>query len=451
MAIKTIPQDSAASPASGSPYSSMSTTSTSAEPVSTASGAAVQATPQAAPAKAPRAYVIGMPIASAGLWMAVLAPALVVLAIKVSEITTPDTRAGALSLVAGVGAMVALLANPFFGRLSDRTTSRFGMRKPWIVGGSLVGLASLFLLGSGTDVATVLVAWVVAQLGFNAALAALVATLPDQAAPAERGRLSGLIGMTLPVGLVAAAFFAQLFDNALQMAVVPGVVGTAVAIAFAFTFKDRVLTEKPAPLNLKEILGSFYFNPRTYPGLGWAWLTKFMVYIGYCAGLLYLPYFFTDHLHVAETDVTSLVFQATLVSSAGTVATSLAGGWISDRIGKRKGMVIASALIMMVGLIVIATSSTTDQVLVGQAIAGLGLGCFGAVDVALIADLLPGSQSENAKTFGVFNIAQALPQSLVPAVAFPVIAFGGYPALFLGGAAVGIIGAVLVIRIKGVN
>ena len=440
MAIKTISQDSAATPASGVSSSNMSNSTS---PAGNAPGTR--------PAKTSRAYVIGMPIASAGLWMALLAPALVVLAIKVSEITTPDTRAGALSLVAGVGAMLALLANPLFGRLSDRTTSRFGMRKPWIIGGSLAGLASLFLLGSATEVPTVLLAWILAQLGFNAALAALVATLPDQAAPAERGRLSGLIGMTLPIGLVAAAFFAQLFDNAFQMAVVPGVVGTAVAIAFAFTFKDRVLTEKPAPLNLKEILGSFYFNPRIHPGLGWAWLTKFLVYVGYCAGLLYLPYFFTDHLRVAETEVTSLVFQATLVSSAGTVLTSLAGGWISDRIGKRKGMVIASALIMMVGLIVIATSSTTDQVLVGQAIAGLGLGCFGAVDVALIADLLPGSQAENAKTFGVFNIAQALPQSLVPALAFPVIAFGGYPALFLGGAAVGIIGAILVTRIKGVK
>ena len=205
MAVRTIKQDLAAQSAPQAPSS-----------------------PEISLQRASRAYVIGMPIASAGLWMAVLAPAIVVLAIKISEITTPDTRAGALSLVAGVGAVVALLANPFFGRLSDRTTSRFGMRKPWIVGGSLTGLAALFFLGSATGVPAVLVAWIFAQLGFNAALAALVATLPDQAAPSERGRLSGLIGMTLSVGLVAAAFLAQLFDNALQMAVVPGLVGTAV-------------------------------------------------------------------------------------------------------------------------------------------------------------------------------------------------------------------------------
>lgn len=45
-------------------------------------------------ALASRAHVFGMPTASGGLWLAVLAPALVVFAIKVSELTTPDTAAG---------------------------------------------------------------------------------------------------------------------------------------------------------------------------------------------------------------------------------------------------------------------------------------------------------------------------------------------------------------------
>jgi MFS family permease len=409
--------------------------------------------PEAAPTqRAGKAFMVGLPIASAGLWMAVLAPALVVLAIKIAELTTPDTRAGAYSLVAGVGALIALLANPVFGRLSDRTTSRFGMRKPWIIGGSLLGLAGLFILGSATGVTGVLIGWIIAQLSFNAALAALVAALPDQAAPDQRGKLSGLVGMTLPIGLVAAAFFAQLFDTAFLMAVVPGAVGVLLALAFAFTFKDRVLTEKPKDrYTIKDFLGSFYFNPVQHPGLGWAWFTKFLVYIAYCCGLLYMPYFLGDHLGVAQDDVATLVFQLTLVSAAGTVATSFLGGWISDRIGKRKNLVILSAVVIMAGLITIATSSDFSQVLLGQAIAGIGLGCFTAVDVALITDLLPADQNENAKTFGVFNIAQALPQSLVPAIAAPVIALAGYPGLFLGGAVVGLIGAALVTRIKGVQ
>lgn len=406
----------------------------------------------APPQRASRAFMIGLPIASAGLWMAVLAPAIVVLAIKIAELTTPDTRAGAYSLVAGVGALIALLANPVFGRLSDRTSSRFGMRKPWIIGGSLLGLIGLYVLGSADGVTGVLIGWVIAQLSFNAALAALVATLPDQAAPDQRGKISGLVGMTLPIGLVAATFFAQLFDNAFQMALIPGIVGVVVALAFAFTFKDRVLREKPGDkYTLKDFLGSFYFNPVQHPGLGWAWFTKFLVYVAYCCALLYLPYFLSDHLGVAQDDVATLVFQATLVSSLGTVVTSVLGGWISDRIGRRKNLVILSAVVIMIGLVVIATSSDFTQVLVGQAIAGIGLGCFTAVDVALIADLLPANQSENAKTFGVFNIAQALPQSLVPALATPVIALAGYPGLFIGGAVVGLIGAVLVTRIKGVK
>ena len=37
------------------------------------------------------------------------------------------------------GALVAMFANPLFGAWSDRTTSRFGRRRPWILAGCVGG------------------------------------------------------------------------------------------------------------------------------------------------------------------------------------------------------------------------------------------------------------------------------------------------------------------------
>src|SRR4051794_37031569 len=61
-----------------------------------------------------------------------LAPLLVTLALKVNSLVGTERAPNSLSLVAGVAALLAMFANPFFGRLSDRTSSRWGMRRPWI-------------------------------------------------------------------------------------------------------------------------------------------------------------------------------------------------------------------------------------------------------------------------------------------------------------------------------
>ncbi|MDE2317502.1 MAG: MFS transporter, partial [Xanthomonadaceae bacterium] len=87
--------------------------------------------PAAADGAEPRARPVGWPfivaygVAYTGLWMALLPPILVGLAMRVREIAPADA-AGSLSLVVSVGALIALFGNPFFGRLSDRTASRFG-------------------------------------------------------------------------------------------------------------------------------------------------------------------------------------------------------------------------------------------------------------------------------------------------------------------------------------
>ena len=67
-------------------------------------------------------------------------------------------------------------------------------------------------------------------------------------------------------------------------------------------------------------------------------------------------------------------------------------------------------------LFVIAAADTFGGFLVGMAISGLGFGTYLAVDLALVTDVLPDA-ADSARDLGLFNIANALPYALAPAVA----------------------------------
>lgn len=60
-----------------------------------------------------------------GIFLAILTPVVVTLALRVDEIVPKGQRGAKLGTVMAVGAVLALVANPLFGALSDRTTSRF--------------------------------------------------------------------------------------------------------------------------------------------------------------------------------------------------------------------------------------------------------------------------------------------------------------------------------------
>ena len=109
--------------------------------------------PGSTPARTPRGYTPGLAAVNFGVYLALLTPVMVSMAFKIQHISASTEEATAqLGMVLGVGALFALVANPLAGRLSDRTTSRFGMRRPWILGGSLVGLGGFALIGSATSI-----------------------------------------------------------------------------------------------------------------------------------------------------------------------------------------------------------------------------------------------------------------------------------------------------------
>src|SRR5215212_3050194 len=72
-------------------------------------------------------------LAFMGTSLVLIAPISVTLALKVNSLVGAQQAPERLALVVGVGALLAMVGAPFFGRLSDRTASRWGMRRPWMV------------------------------------------------------------------------------------------------------------------------------------------------------------------------------------------------------------------------------------------------------------------------------------------------------------------------------
>src|SRR5690349_11409780 len=84
-----------------------------------------------------------------GLIIALLGPAIIGIGIKVQDIVPDAEKTSALGTVAGFGALFAVIGNVLFGRFSDRTTSRWGRRRPWIVAGTVVMTIAFLVMALG--------------------------------------------------------------------------------------------------------------------------------------------------------------------------------------------------------------------------------------------------------------------------------------------------------------
>ena len=382
-----------------------------------------------------KAFIGTLALANLAVWMGFFTPIQLLLPEQLEDVAGDEGKVGALGLVTGVGALVAVVATPLAGALSDRTTSRFGRRLPWLVGGTLLGALALVVLSRQSTVVGVLFGWAAAQAFFNAAYAGLTAEVPDHVPVEQRGTVSGWFGLPQAVGVVVGVALVTSFTTTVVAGyLLIAAVIIALVVPFAAVTRDPVL------------------DPADRPTLA---LTRFLISLGNALGTLYLLYFLRDKVHYeqlfpgrsAEDGVLVLI----LIYAAGAVATAVGGGMWSDRTGRRKPLVIVSSLVMAAGAVLLAVWPTWTASLVAAALLGIGYGVYMAVDTALVTQVLPAA-AHRGKDLGIVNIANAAPQVLAPALAAPVVAgLGGYPMLYALTAVVTIAGAVLVLPIRSVR
>lgn len=414
----------------------------------------------------PHWFIPSFGLAWFGIFVAITAPILGGLAVKVQGLVGLQAAGPQLGLILGAGALVSLISQPLAGRLSDHTYSRFGMRRPWILIGMIGTFISLVMVGLAPTVGTVLVAWCAAQLCSNFAQAAAFATVADQVPDRRRGLVSGVQGAAGPLAILAGAVGLSALPTDFLRFLVPAAIGLVLSVVFVFTFRDRVLRrEERLPLSLRTLLGSFFFNPRKDPNFAWAWLVKAMFMFGAASLATYLALFLGTSFGMTNPrDQLNFILLATLVSTVATVIFSLIGGPLSDRLDRRRELVALGAIMLGIGLGLVAIAPLLDReaglalLLVAEAIIGAGSGLFNAVDTALVLRVLP-NRGNLAKDLGIMNIANTLPQSVAPFMAgVMIIPLGntltggnGYVIWFFFAALVAIVAGLLVFKIKGIR
>ena len=408
--------------------------------------------PAAAEGRASARFIAIYAFAYAALWLALLTPAIISLAMRIQQLA-PENPAEPISWVLMTGAVVALVSNPVFGALSDRTRSRFGRRRPWLVGGVLCGCAALAVIGLAPTINIVLLGWCLAQLAYNAVLASLVAIIPDRIPPAQRGTVVGILGVCMPIGQITGTYLVQLLSfNMTWVLVVPGLIGIAGVLLLVFVLPEEAPAAHYAA-GTQPSAAVAVAQPADHRDFSWAWLSRVLFTTGSSFLQAYQPLFLLEKLRVDPADVPRLIFGSTLVGAGTVVVSSLIAGRLSDRTGRRKPFVMAGSVIQGLGLWLIATSDSYTMLLFGVALTGMGHGVYEGVDLALVTDVLPDRDRHAAKDLGLLNIANTLPQVIAPLFAPVILAVshGDYTLLFAVAGAVAVLGAAVLVPLKKVR
>ncbi|MEU2771548.1 MFS transporter [Streptomyces sp. NPDC007162] len=403
-------------------------------------------------ARVGRGWTWALCLANGAIWVGWYGPLQILLASQAKDFAPGSgmSKETMLAWVTGAGAAVSLLANPLFGALSDRTTSRWGRRTPWIVAGTAGGALSLLLLAGARGMGTMTLGWCLVQLTLNASFAAVTAAVPDRVPRLQRGSVGGWLGAAQILGVVGGTGLATAAGG-VGAGYVACAVFTAVGV-LPYVLRHPDLRLRPAdrpPWSWRGFLAGFWLSPRRHPDLGWAWLTRFLINLSNALVLLYLLYYLRDRLHHHDPEQGVLVLTA--VNGLTLMATVVVGGVWSDRVGRRKPFVVWSGMLMAAATALLAVWQTWPGAIVAAALLGIGFGVFTSVDFALMTDVLP-KALDRGKDLGVINVANALPQVAAPVLAAPIVTYlGGYRMLYLVSAVIGLAGAGLVGRIRGVD
>ena len=375
-----------------------------------------------------------------------------------------------LGFLSAIGALLALITQPLTGMVSDRTASRLGRRRPYIVVAAVIYVAGMLALAAAPGFAIFVIGFVLAQIAANVGTASYQGLLPDRVPADQRGTASGYLGLMTILGnvgsLVAAALLLSNVSAGAGLAAavrsgatryyVLGIAVLVIGVLVTVVGIDEHPSNQPQPLARGSVGVSHFFDPwlapMRYGNFRWVFLTRASVMLGLTIFLTYIEYYFANVAHV--TNFVQSTAAVALLALGGAVIGALTLGMVSDRIGRVGIVAVATGLMTLAALTFVVAPHIPLWPL--GLLFGAGYGAYTSVDWALAVDSLP-SLGAAGKDLGIWSIASNLPAVLAPLVGSLVIGGGtalgmtaeaAYRSVFALAAGFLLLGALFVFRVQ---
>ncbi len=332
-------------------------------------------------------------------------------------------------------AVISLFLPPLVGTLSDRTSSSFGRRRPYIVLGGLLVMLSTPLLVSSGNIAIFIAGLALLLLGKNILGPAYQSLMPDRVPGEQRGAAAGYVGgMTIlgnVVGLALAAFLLgrtnqhsfsldMIRANAgIYYAVTAFLVLVCILVTVCGVREKRWLREVREARRRRGLLELAvkhlyeWVAPWRHFNFTMVFLTRASLMLGLSLFMAYIEYFFANVQHVANfIQVTGIV---AILALGGAVVSGVFFGFLSDRVKRRAPVVSAATVCMALAALTFVIFPNNLMALLWPlgVVFGLGYGAYTSVGWALSIDVLP-SMEKAGKDLGVWNASTTLPAILAP-------------------------------------
>ena len=388
-----------------------------------------------------------------GFYLTVMMPALFSLPYKV-QLLMPDSKALAMGIVAAVGAVVGLFAGPAAGVLSDRTHSRWGRRRPWLMGGLLVVLAGSVIVALSGTFLVLIVGWVVVSVGGSACAAAITPVVAEHVPEAQRGTVSAIVGVATQIGgVLGYTIGGMLTGSLLLLFVTPVLVFVVLAVIYMVAVPEPLVALPTTTIG--QTFRLMIFNPARHRDFSLVWAGKFLMQTSLAFLTTYQLYFLSDRLGFTAAQAGQ---KLALVGGIGILVTmtfAIVSGTLSDRFKRRKAFVASASVLSAIGLALMAYTTGFGMFFAAVMCVVGSAGMFGAVDVAMAGDLVP-DRSQAGRWMTIYNLAASLPSAVAPLIGSAVLLIGStvggnYTALFLVGAVVAMGTGVVTLLVRGVR